>query len=221
MIGMLASEWELLSASYSKKMGARGDRLKTADRKPQRSRLPFINSIRSTARPENAPQNPILVGKVFSPTACTEKLPSRTPSTGVYFRNRELSKLFHPLQVSQECVSVDGDTKNCVIPQGKPLSPPPALGHLRYMLKFNKAGGKIHFAPPVKVTKTSKHRMSFRKDLSSSLSPEEKLFVEAATSLRQSPVSPISRLDIPVIKKVVERVEKPLPPPPFRIAEAA
>jgi hypothetical protein len=130
---------------------------------------------------------------------------SGSGATGVYFQNCELAKTMHPLQAPPSSVSCSGDYQ--ILPSGKPLSPPPALGHLCVTSAFKKSGGKIHFSPPVEFSKTRKHRVFSRNISYSKLNAEEQLFLEAAASLRKVRAPPVRKSG--------------LPPSPFTIAFAA
>ncbi|KAL7576967.1 hypothetical protein ACA910_006723 [Epithemia clementina (nom. ined.)] len=203
-------------------MGICGDISKTWVAKLQRSgqqQPRFCNSVSAVTAGNSANANTSMDN--FSPEAISRTPCSRKARTGVYFENKEVSGRIHPLQASpQDCVQPSSLCKRvCDVPVGKPLSPAPVLAHLHATTKSHeRTGRQSHFAPPVKVSRRVKHRILNTKDYST-LSPEEKLFLEAATSLRRAH-SPAVNLEQPVDAKKLENPTKyALPPPPFRIAE--
>ena len=184
---------------------------------------------------ETVPRSSVMPLVVTS--IANQKVPTwQKTRTGVYFRNREVSQPYHLLQTTQDRSSTVGlGSRRFVLPQGRPLAPPPPLGHLHTIHKFKKKDSiRLHVAAPVaKFTKTTtKHKrpvvaISNIKKYpisSSALGPDEKLFVEAAASLCQLKVPVVNnrqeQVASAITKTTRERVSRTaLPPPPFRIAE--
>lgn len=136
--------------------------------------------------------------------AIAERIQSRKARTGVYFQNREVYQPMHPLQVFQHCAPSSAICAGLYdVPIGKPLSPAPVLGHLNNMNKVMKPSGMIHFIPPVKVSKTMKHRIVHKPQCTalSDLSDDDELFVEAATSLSNARTPSLRQLETPAAKK--------------------
>ena len=136
--------------------------------------------------------------------------------TGVYFLNREVPMPIHPLQATEHGLPSKSLCKMVrIVPMGKPLSPAPRLGHLRMMRHSRESRS----GPPHKVSRKVKHRQAKANVAPIPLSPEEELFLEAATALRASHVPSAENMYTHTKKDNVSK--KALPPPPFRIAEAA
>mmetsp|Transcript_22343 Transcript_22343/g.48586 ORF Transcript_22343/g.48586 Transcript_22343/m.48586 type:complete len:154 (-) Transcript_22343:329-790(-) len=100
--------------------------------------------------------------------------------SGVYYRNREMAKHVHPLQRLSS--STKAFSPALLPSQGKPLPPAPSLGNFVSLVASKKLGGKVYFAPPVKVAATTPVKTNDR--TTSKLNAEERLFLEAVSSLR-------------------------------------
>mmetsp|Transcript_32014 Transcript_32014/g.66841 ORF Transcript_32014/g.66841 Transcript_32014/m.66841 type:complete len:135 (-) Transcript_32014:323-727(-) len=109
--------------------------------------------------------------------------------SGVYYRNREMTKYAHPLQRTSATTSISASSAaTAPLPQGKPLSPAPCLGHweLTSHSKSNqKHGPQIHFLAPVPISSLRPARVQQEKAAggSSSLNAEERLFWDAVSTL--------------------------------------
>jgi len=122
-----------------------------------------------------------------APQALATAPPTLATKSGVYFQNKEVPNAIRSYRVSSTMSPMMRMKQPKALPRGKPLGMAPVLGHLRNhaSMKRHPVGGKVHFKAPVKASNKTLSKPSLRGGIKKPipLSPEERLFVEAASSL--------------------------------------
>ena len=142
--------------------------------------------------------------------------------SGVYFQNRQVPNIpLHPLVVSQT-LSPSVISQECrmarSVPAGNPLSPAPQLGHFRFMTRKPGSAAKTKVSPVKALVKTKPCLTQQNEYRRAILSPEEKLFLEAAQSLKRSHVPSVDKIDVRWMRNKSKNTlptHQALPPPPF------